>query len=292
MSCLLRRAVGCLGLCAFALAAMASADEPAKSQGTEISKAKEGDVATGKVADAPKAKEGDAAKAAPNDTIKVKLDKAKAAYEAEAKKQRDALVESFQKKEESAARAGDKKLRDQVRNERERFEAKNALPEVIPSGEYRWRMRQANMTLEAAYKSALKDYLIAKKDYDAEAIDKELAEFKKKTTTPATPEVWVGVTEFKMTRIPNRLEIVSVDGDSFSGQYYLLFADGTVKGRDRVDGKIEKGRISFRHVNADSGILPSVAVAVISGNRMEGTWEAIQGGNKGTFSMMLETTKK
>jgi Spy/CpxP family protein refolding chaperone len=259
------------------------------AQEADTSKAKDGDA---KVKVNDKAKEGEAAKSKESDATKAKLDKAKAAYESEAKKQREALIESFQKKEESAARAGDKSLRDQVRLQREKFSTKGDLPDVIPANEYRWRMKQAIAAMEAAYKQALKDYLIAKKDYDADLVDKELAEFKKKLPTFSTPEVWVGMTG--SGRTPAKLEIESMDGVNFTGRYFILFPDGTVKAQDRVDGKIEKGTISFKHVNTKQpGVLvPCVAVGAITANRIEGTWETIDGGGKGTFWLALETKKK
>jgi hypothetical protein len=239
-----------------------------------------------------KAKEAETAKAKETDAIGTKLEKAKSVYDAEVKKHRESLLELLQKKEESAARAGDKALRDQVRVQRDSFLTKGELPDVVPLNEYRLRMRQAVTVMEAAYKQAVKDYLIAKKDFDADLIDKELTDFKAKLPNLSTTEVWVGTTG--TGRTPARLEIESVENGNFKGRYCILFPDGTIKAQDRVDGKFEKGKITWKHVNTNQpGVLvPCVASAVISVNRMEGTWETIEGRSKGPFSLVLENKKK
>lgn len=115
---------------------------------------------------------------AQDDSIKEKLDKAKSGYEADLKKLQAGLVADLQKKEAAARKAGDKKLVDQVLAEQEKFESDGTLPKVVSTTEYQRQARQIFRTVEIAYKQAIKEYLVAKKDDVADALGKELEDLR------------------------------------------------------------------------------------------------------------------
>ena len=66
------------------------------------------------------------------DAVKEKLFQAKKAYDGETQKFRAAVAELLDKREEDARKAGNKKLVDQVKGEREKFEKGGELPASVP----------------------------------------------------------------------------------------------------------------------------------------------------------------
>jgi hypothetical protein len=59
-----------------------------------------------------------------------------------------------------------------------KFESDGVLPKVVPTAEYKRQTKAVFRTVEVAYKQAIKDYLVAKKDDAAELVSKELEELR------------------------------------------------------------------------------------------------------------------
>ena len=112
------------------------------------------------------------------DAIKENLDKSKASYGTDLKKLQSGLVADLQKKEAAARKAGDKKLVDRVLAEQEKFESDGVLPKVVSTTEYQRQSKQLFRTVEIAYKQAIKEYLVSKKDDVADALGKELEDLR------------------------------------------------------------------------------------------------------------------
>jgi hypothetical protein len=112
------------------------------------------------------------------DPVKEKLFAAKVAYDKEMAAFRKAAGEWFDKREEAARKAGDKKLVDQIKVERKAFDEGGELPKAAPAA-IRQKPAAARKVLEAAYADAVKAYIKAKKDDEAAAIEKELGAFLK-----------------------------------------------------------------------------------------------------------------
>lgn len=117
-----------------------------------------------------------AAAADPADPVAAKLAKAKDAYGAEWAKFQKAVLESFDVRESAARQAGDKKLVDRIKADRDALVANGTIPATIPAI---LKQRQAAMRfpLESAYKAAIKEYTRTKKDDAAIATEKELKRF-------------------------------------------------------------------------------------------------------------------
>jgi hypothetical protein len=106
------------------------------------------------------------------DPAKEKLFAAKAAYDAEMKQFRNEAGEWFNKREKAARKAGDKKALDLIKEERKSFDEDGALPRSAPVALHQ-KPLLARKALEGVYTQAVKDYVRAKKDDQAAAVEKE-----------------------------------------------------------------------------------------------------------------------
>lgn len=113
-----------------------------------------------------------AARADDRDPIKEKLFAAKVAYDKEMSAYRTAVGEWFDKREDAARKAGDKKAVDTVKAERKAFDEGGTLPKTAPAS-VQQKPAQVRKALETAYAEAVKAYTKEKKDDRAAAVEKE-----------------------------------------------------------------------------------------------------------------------
>jgi hypothetical protein len=125
-----------------------------------------------------------------DDPVRVKLDKAKAAYATELEKFEKDIGAYFDKREESARKSGDKKSLDLVKVERTAFEERSELPASAPRAA-KLRLATARTAMEKAYATAVKEYTMAKKDDAAAGIEKELTAFKQQPDPTDARRQWV-----------------------------------------------------------------------------------------------------
>src|SRR4051812_17918772 len=85
--------------------------------------------------------------------VREKLFQAKKEYDGEVQKFRKAIGEVFDKKEEDARKTGNKKLVDQVKTERARFEESSDPPAELPPAA-RTQLATARSALDKAYQAA------------------------------------------------------------------------------------------------------------------------------------------
>jgi hypothetical protein len=195
---------------------------------------------------------GPATRAAEDDLVKAKLDKAKAVYDAQLDKLCGNLVKSLQDKEEAARKAGNKKLVDQVKTEREAFETRGDLPKSISTANFTRDCKQARATLELAYTTAIKEYTKAKMDDEAAVVEKDLEAFRQDTGQAgatlaqllAQDSAWSGMRRIandkgKLNQNPFKLKISARDGKTFKGQVEFLSR------KYDVEGVVEGDRIAF-----------------------------------------------
>jgi hypothetical protein len=121
---------------------------------------------------------------ADSDSTRMKLDEAKAAYEASSEKYRAAVGVWLDKRESSARDKGDKKLVDQVKAERQAFDERGELPPGAPVV-LKSRLASARSALDSAYKAAVREHTRAKRDEEAAAVEKEWDLFKAAGVRPA-----------------------------------------------------------------------------------------------------------
>jgi hypothetical protein len=139
-----------------------------------------------------------------DDDPKETIFKAKSAYTAEIAKLRSEVIAAFDKREEKARAAGNKKLVDEIKFYRMAFDEDEEWPGDM-STELRMRLTKARTQVEAAYLNAIKDYTKAKKDEEASAAEKDLAEFRKVAYCPLLDLSKVEVKEGFFRIPPNTL---------------------------------------------------------------------------------------
>lgn len=123
------------------------------------------------------------------DPVKENLLAAKVTYDKEMSAYRKAASEWFDKRENAARNAGDKKAVDAVKAERKAFDEDGVLPKTAPASVVQ-KPAAALKVMEAAYTDAVKAYTKAKKDDLAAAVEKELADIKAKGGFPSIAGVW------------------------------------------------------------------------------------------------------
>jgi hypothetical protein len=111
------------------------------------------------------------------DMVKEKLFQAKKDYDAEVQRFKKAITDHLDKREGDARKAGNKKLVDQIKAERDAFEKTGESPQMVPSS-IREPVAAARSKLDKAYTTAIKEYVRLKLDDAAGATEKEQGEFK------------------------------------------------------------------------------------------------------------------
>jgi phage host-nuclease inhibitor protein Gam len=151
--------------------------------------------------------------AADLDTVSQNLDKAKAAFEARIDGFRKEILQDLDKNEIAARQVPDKKRIDQIKAQRLAFQATGLIPASI-NPQIATRIRNARAVLEREYTAARNSYLRTKQDAKADAIDKELEEFRK--GAGAKPQDLLPLIDIKRDTLRGRWErdgvsIISAD---------------------------------------------------------------------------------
>jgi ribosome maturation factor RimP len=235
------------------------------------------------------------------DPVRVRLDNAKDTYLDEIESQRKTLIEALDRKEESARNVGNKKLVDQVKAERSAFLDDGTLPKAVPTTTYTKSTKQAKDKVEAAFVAAVKDYLIAKKDSEADAVEQEKKDFlanpgrrgsldqllaKNSTWTgkkhnDPSPKVPRGAT-FEVS-----LRITSRSGNRFQG-LLKLGENNTVS----VEGKLDANSLEF--TSEKKGTFHHDFKGRLKDKTLELTFDGTSNYGdkvKGTASLTLSATK-
>jgi hypothetical protein len=190
--------------------------------------------------------------AADDDPVKKKLEVAKETYGVEMGKFRQAAEEWFDKREEVARKAGNKKVVDQVKAERQAFRDKGELPKAA-SADLKQKPATARKALEAAYKVAVKEYTKASKDAEAAAAEKELEELAARGPVAddrpfAAGSVWKGPRKWGPTADDTddgELEVKAVTKDGkFTGELRLIQGGKLVR-KVAVQGEVKGAGVSF-----------------------------------------------
>lgn len=121
------------------------------------------------------------------DTVTQKLDSAKSDFDTVAEKAKDELLKLLHKKEESARKAGNLQLLQEIQAEAKRFEEHDELPASVPTSVYDKQLLTARRRLAASYKDAISRYTKDDNIELAKAIQKELVDFEKSSGRSRTP---------------------------------------------------------------------------------------------------------
>ena len=114
-----------------------------------------------------------------DDDVKMRLNKARTSYREGVTSFQKAVTDWFDKREEAARQAGNKKLVDQIKSERKEFNETGEVPKGLPL-DIRQKLTMHRKEMEAALTAGIKDYTRTKKDDAATAIVHELEEFPEK----------------------------------------------------------------------------------------------------------------
>ena len=118
------------------------------------------------------------AASADGDAVAKKLQAAKDDYDAKIEKAEAAVVKWFDKREDAARRAGDKRALDQIKADREMYAEFGVLSSAAPT-DLRKQFTGARTAYEAALLAGIKDFTKLKRDDDATAVETALREFRK-----------------------------------------------------------------------------------------------------------------
>jgi hypothetical protein len=174
---------------------------------------------------------------------------------------RKLMGEYFDKREETARGAGNKKLVDQIKEEREDFDKNGNLHPSVPMSLKR-KAAGAIATLEAAYETAMKGYTKAKKDDDASATEKELDRFKRANARFAgmldivqKDTLWKGTfTVAKEKPVGKKheieLHVLQRNGRSFKGKLRFGKDPNTID----FDGTVVNGKVEFKRRVIQKGV--------------------------------------
>jgi hypothetical protein len=153
------------------------------------------------------------ARAADVDPIRDRLEKAKATYESRLEILRKDVLADLDKSENQARQIPDKKRIDEIKAQSAAFQSTGQLPTPL-NPQLQSRIRGTRSALEKEYVAARDAYLKAKQDDKADAMEKELQQFRK--GIPAEPIDLLKLIDVKRDTIRGRWEtngssIVSAD---------------------------------------------------------------------------------
>jgi hypothetical protein len=132
------------------------------------------------------------------DPIGGRLANAKNSYDAKFRTSCETVLKALERKENAARTAGDKKLLDELKEQRDAFEARTAIPTIVPTTEFMRQLRGARFEMATAYGVAIRGYTKARMDDAVAAVERDLATFRRGVPPP-------------------------FDAKSFGGKHYKLF---------------------------------------------------------------------
>src|SRR4051794_31588966 len=118
------------------------------------------------------------------DPVRDRLVTARTNYDNEMKQVHKQAEDWLDQRENAARKAGDKKVLDQVKDERKGYEESGELPRTAPAT-LRLRHERARKAMDAAYAEAVKEYTKAKKDEEATAVEEAWKAFGKASAASA-----------------------------------------------------------------------------------------------------------
>jgi len=229
---------------------------------------------------------------ADDDPIREKLDQARTAYDSEIEKYRAAVTAFMDAREEAARRDPNKRLVDQIKAERQAFGEKGEVPKTLPSAT-KSELVTARITLESAYKTAVKEYTRTKQDEKASVVEKELADFSK--VEAVVVEVPPGPFQAKSVWVsdnPTRtFTVLERKGDAFRAT--CLIED---KHEFEVAGTVRDGKVVWflKDVHIIRGTAAGDNIGTIGsdkfGDKIDFVFRGIKGGT-GSYTLRLSKGK-
>jgi len=110
------------------------------------------------------------------DRARESVSRARRIYEAEEVKFKKAVTDSFDKREETVRKSGDKKALDDLKARRKAFDELDEVPATLPMS-VKSQLTTARITLDKAYQAAVKEMVRLRKDDEADKIEKDREAF-------------------------------------------------------------------------------------------------------------------
>jgi hypothetical protein len=204
------------------------------------------------------------ARAQSDDPITARLNKAKEAYAASEEAFRKAVLGRLQAAEERATKAGNKAAVDQAVADREAFEANGTLPTSRRTNDLQNQRARARLDLLAAYNRAIADYTKRRMRPEADATEREMAEFRAKISGDQLKAgtVWRGEKRYlkggPAGTHPFELRVTERRGDAFKGVITEEAMSHDVEGvvdNEKVSWKITRVRRGAYPGQPQSGVL-------------------------------------
>jgi hypothetical protein len=199
---------------------------------------------------------GASVRAQSDDPITPRLNKAKEAYPDSEEAFRKAVVDRLRAAEERATKAGNKAAVDQAVADREAFEADCTLPKSLRINDLQGQRSRARLDLLAAYNRAIADYTRRRMRPEADAAEREMAEFKAKFVGDQLKAgtVWRGEKRYLKGGPPGthpfELKVTERQGDAFRA------VTTEEEMSHDVEGVVDNGKVSWKITRVRRGAYP------------------------------------
>jgi len=188
--------------------------------------------------------------------IAAKLTRAKEAYAAAEETFRKGVLERLTAEEARATKAGKKAAVDQVIADREAFEASGTLPKSLKLTDLQAQRARARLDLTNAYKRAISDFTRKRMRVEADAAEREMAEFQSSVAgdqlKPGT--VWRGQKRYLKGGPPGlhpfELRVINRNADTFKG--IIIEEDMS----HDIAGAVQGNKIEWKITRVRSGVYP------------------------------------
>jgi hypothetical protein len=184
----------------------------------------------------------------PSPAIQKRIDRAKAEFQTEMGKLRQALLENLDKAEKRAMQVGDKERMDKIKEERAAFEKNGKLPTTVAIRSYLKLRIDPRKALIDAYKGAARDYHKAKLEDQAETVQNERKRFE--LDEPAdcflAGTVWKGTKRWEVLGTPEKGSLpITLTVLERSGTTFQVKIDGTGLHQE-IKGTIKDSKVSWQ----------------------------------------------
>lgn len=209
---------------------------------------------------------------AQEDLIATKLDSARLKYQEEIERQKSDLLETLQNKEDAARKAGDIAAVDRVKAERDAFNLADNLPSVVSTAHYKQGIIKAKLALKTAIQTGVKEYLAAKQDDLAKALQPELDELQE-ATAPPPKKVKAEKNEPQPYVVCEGVHQATNDGNTILRAEFKLYSNGRINDPDSRNTWRQQGRIltmRWQNAEAPGGAWVDIVMLTADGRSFKG----------------------
>jgi hypothetical protein len=209
---------------------------------------------------------------AEEDLIATKLDSARLKYQEEIERLRTELLVTLQNKEDAARKAGDVAAVDRIKAEREAFNLADDLPLVVSTARYKQGIVKAKSALKTAVQTGVKEYLAAKQDDLAKALQPELEELQV-ATAPPPKKVKAQKNEPQPYVVCEGVHQATNGGNTILRAEFKLYSNGRINDPESRNTWRQQGRIltmRWQNAEAPGGVWVDIVTLTADGRSFKG----------------------